>query len=299
MLKPIVGEGANVSPVTARTRLRPFGRRSLSRAARGGCTRGSSARTRTRRARRRRRRRPRRPRRRGACCGRRVDGRVDCVGDVEEDAAGDGKRRRERRVRGGDAAEDRAPAELAEERERRGRVRNGVAVGARRTLADHPMQARHARRGGGRRRLGLRRHRRRKEDVRTITILTVCRAIFRGRRGVARRSLAGPGLRRQAIRWAAVSQVRAPPRWGRDPLWIAAVPDRTPGRRGHERGHEDRPSEELAGRLVPGSPAPYPRAALLYARPAGPESVTMGSAEWVDWLTAESPLPRLRVSSGE
>ena len=60
----------------------------------------------------------------------------------------------------------------------------------------------------------------------------------------------------------------------------------TPGRRGLEHGRKDRPSGELAGRLVPVSPASYPRATLVYARPAGPESVDVGSAEWVDWLTA-------------
>ena len=46
-----------------------------------------------------------------------------------------------------------------------------------------------------------------------------------------------------------------------------------------------------ARRRVPVSPAPCPRAALIFARPAGPESVTVGSAEWVDWLTADSESP--------
>ena len=75
--------------------------------------------------------------------------------------------------------------------------------------------------------------------------------------------------------------------------------DRTPDRRGLERGREDRPSGRTGRTPSPRSPAPYPRAALLYARPAGQESVTVGSGEWVDWLTTESPLPRLRVPSGE
>ena len=39
--------------------------------------------------------------------------------------------------------------------------------------------------------------------------------------------------------------------------------DRTPDRRGLERGSEDRPSGELAGRLVPVSPASYAGTALL------------------------------------
>ena len=97
----------------------------------------------------------------------------------------------------------------------------------------------------------------------------------------------------------------------RSPAGTAAVlplSDRTPqaDRRGFERGREDRPSGgpselALAGRLVPaGFPGSVsPRRTPL--RPTGrPESVTVGSAEWVDsgWLTAESPLPRLRVPSG-
>ena len=110
--------------------------------------------------------------------------------------------------------------------------------------------------------------------------------------GVARRSPAG--LRRLAILWAAVSPVQA--------LLLRTTPDRssadhTPGRRGLECSREDRQSGELAGSLVPVSPAPITRATLLYSRPAGQERVTVGSAEWVDWLTAESQLPRLRVPS--
>ena len=115
--------------------------------------------------------------------------------------------------------------------------------------------------------------------------------------GVARRSPAG--LRRPAICWAAVSPLQAPPRCGRDPLRTAAVlTARLTGGALSAAARIGRVGE-LAGRLVPVSPAPNPGAALLYARQAGPESVTVGSADWVDWLNAESPLPRLRVPSGE
>ena len=130
--------------------------------------------------------------------------------------------------------------------------------------------------------------RRLRSPLRTATVMMV---------GVARRSPAG--LRRPAIRWAAVSPVQAPQRWGRDPLRTAAVlTARLTGGALSAAARIGRVGE-LAGRLVPVSPASYPSAALLYARPAGPERVTVGSAEWVDWLNAESPLPRLRVPSGE
>ena len=74
---------------------------------------------------------------------------------------------------------------------------------------------------------------------------------------------------------------------------LAGGPPRGRLRLEPERGREARQSggPELAGRLVPVSPAPCPRAALIFARPAGPESVTVGSAEWVDWLTADSESP--------
>ena len=127
-----------------------------------------------------------------------------------------------------------------------------------------------------------------RSPLRTATVMMVA---------VARRSPAG--LRRPAIRWAAVSPVQAPPRWGRDPLRTAAVlTARLTGGALSAAARIGRVGE-LAGSLVPVSPAPYPSAALLYARPAGPESVTVGSAKWVDWLNAKSPLTRLRVPSGK
>ena len=115
--------------------------------------------------------------------------------------------------------------------------------------------------------------------------------------GVARRSPAG--LRRPAIRWAAVVPVQAPPQGGCDPLRTAAVLTSRLTCGALSAAARIGRVGELAGRLVPVSPAPYPSAALLYARPAGQESVTVGSAEWADWLNAESPLPRLRVPSRE
>ena len=111
--------------------------------------------------------------------------------------------------------------------------------------------------------------------------------------GVARRSPAG--LRRPAIRWAAVSPVQAPPRWGRDPLRTAAVPTACLTCGALSAAARISRVGKLAGRLLPVSPAPYPSAALLYARPAGQESVTVGLAEWVNWLTAKPPSPRLQV----
>ena len=82
--------------------------------------------------------------------------------------------------------------------------------------------------------------RRLRRPLRTATVMMV---------GVAGRSPAG--LRRPAIRWAAVSPVQAPPRWGQ---W--STPDRrrpgcTPGRPGLERGRE----AQLSGRTgCPPSP---------------------------------------------
>ena len=130
-----------------------------------------------------------------------------------------------------------------------------------------------------------------RSPLRTATVAMV---------GVARRSPAG--LRRPAIRWAAVSPVQVPPRCGRDPLRTAAVlTARLTGGALSAAARFGRVGE-LAGRLVPVSQAPNPGAALLYARPAGPESVTVSSTEWVDWLIrrvtvtpAASPIRRARL----
>ena len=76
------------------------------------------------------------------------------------------------------------------------------------------------------------------------------------------------GLRRPAIRWAAVFPVQAPQRWGSDPLRTAAL--LTACLTGGALSAAARIGRvgELAGRLAPVSPAQYPSAALLYARPA-------------------------------
>ena len=92
--------------------------------------------------------------------------------------------------------------------------------------------------------------RRLRSPLRTATVMMV---------GVARRSPAG--LRRPAIRWAAVSPVQTPPQWGRDPLRTAAV--LTALLTGGALSAAARIGRvgELAGSLVPVSPAPNPSAA--------------------------------------
>ena len=118
-----------------------------------------------------------------------------------------------------------------------------------------PYARRRARHGWSRLRV-----RRLHSPLRTATVMMV---------GVARRSPAG--LRRPAIRWAAVSSspVQAPPRWGRYPLWTAAVlTARLTGGALSAAARIGRVGE-LAGRLVPVSPAPYPGPASHSFTPSG------------------------------